>query len=66
VLERCSEDGTSLLEVTLDFRVENNTAPKFSLPIEKKFIVDGKQINYTLPETVDTEDNDAVIVQIRE
>ena len=50
----------------MDFRVENNTAPKFSLPIEKKFIVDGKQINYTLPETVDTEDNDAVIVQIRE
>ena len=42
VLERCAKDGSSIVEVTMDFLVEKNTAPKFSLPIEQKFVIDGK------------------------
>lgn len=52
------------MEITLDFKVEPNTAPIFSLPIQQNFTVKGTQINYTLPETFDKENNDAVIVKI--
>ena len=53
-----------MLEITIDFYVRPNSAPRFSHPIQKEFVIDGKQINYTLPGTQDLEGNDEVTIHL--